>query len=151
MHLLSFYTDQYALHCSNATRFKTWFFYLHVFPSLFFLSKFTCTRSLKSMWRTKIKDHNIQIHQFAAVYFKFIMYIAIKFCFFFPQKKLYTYWLSRSDEEAVLPLSIPDLYSKETYLFPFAACEPWCCTDQYAISPVPLSSWHASKHKLSLV
>lgn len=143
-------TDQYALHCSNATSsrrdFSTYMFSL----LFFFLPKFTCTRSLKSMWqRSKIIISKFM--QFAAVYFKFIMYIAIKFCFFSPQKKLYTYWLSRSDEEAVLPLSIPDLYSKETYLFPFAACEPWCCTDQYAISPVPLSSWHASKHKLSLV
>lgn len=35
-----------------------------------------------------------------------------------------TYWLSRSEEEAVFPLSIPDLYSKEIYLLPFDGCAP---------------------------
>lgn len=37
-----------------------------------------------------------------------------------------TYWLSWSDEEAVLPLSIPGLYSKETYLLPFETGDSWC-------------------------
>lgn len=42
--------------------------------------------------------------------------------------KSVTYWLSRSDEEAFLPLSNPDLYSKEAYaLLPLAASDPWCC------------------------
>ena len=52
-----------------------------------------------------------------------------------------TYWLSWSDEEAVLPLSIPDLYSKETYLFPFAACDPWCCTHKYATSTICINAY----------
>jgi hypothetical protein len=57
----------------------------------FFLSKFTCRRTLKR----HVKDNQMEerpkiiiskIMQFVTVYYKFITYIAIKFCFFSPKR-----------------------------------------------------------------
>lgn len=42
--------------------------------------------------------------------------------------KVGTHWLSWSEDEAVLPESIPDLYSNETYCWPFGTWDSWCCT-----------------------
>lgn len=63
-----------------------------------------------------------------------------------------TYWLSWSDEEAVLPLPIPDLYSKEVYLLPLATCDSWCCTDRHCVSQTSIanSMQQADGHRATL-
>lgn len=53
-----------------------------------------------------------------------------------------TNWLSRSEEEAVFPLSIPDLYSNEIYLLPFDGWAPWCCMHQSSIASTNTTRKH---------